>query len=164
MNSCRCKLSWMGSSTTRFWTRTSSSQLVIWSLGDVSPSNKTTTTNIQHGRQRGGRSRLQESEVAGVAQSKTKHHPIENLWRQLKIAVHHRSPKNLQELEQYFQREWHKIPADVCAKLVESYSGRLLSMLFKYCFEVLNIQHPECPPLHQTGWISLIGQALWEKT
>ena len=154
----------MGSSTTRFWTRTSSSQLVIWSLGDVSPSNKRTTTNIQHGRQRGGRSRLQESEVAGVAQSKTKHHPIENLWRQLKIAVHHRSPKNLQELEQYFQREWHKIPADVCAKLVESYSGRLQAVIDAKVL-LRSIEDPASrvsttPPdwVNQPNWTGTLGE------
>ena len=55
--------------------------------------------------------------------------PIENLWHQLKIAVHQRSPKNLQELEQYCQEEWHKISAEVCAKLVESYSDRLQAVI-----------------------------------
>ena len=36
--------------------------------------------------------------------------PIENLWYDLKIAVHQRNPSNLKELEQFCLEEWAKIP------------------------------------------------------
>ena len=36
--------------------------------------------------------------------------PIENLWKDLKIAVHQHSPSNLTELEQICKEEWEKIP------------------------------------------------------
>ncbi|MGH0192663.1 UNVERIFIED_CONTAM: hypothetical protein FKN15_020622 [Acipenser sinensis] len=47
--------------------------------------------------------------------------PIENLWQDLKIAVHQRSPSNLTELEQFCQEEWVNIARSRCANLVETY-------------------------------------------
>ena len=41
--------------------------------------------------------------------------PIENLWYDLKIAVHQRNPSNLKELEQFCLEEWAKIPLARCA-------------------------------------------------
>ena len=43
--------------------------------------------------------------------------PIENLWKDLKIAVHRRSPTNSTELEQIDKDEWEKIPKSRCTKL-----------------------------------------------
>ncbi|MCI4379917.1 hypothetical protein PGIGA_G00233920 [Pangasianodon gigas] len=51
--------------------------------------------------------------------------PIENLWRDLKIAVHKRSPSNLTELELFCKEEWAKISLSRCAKLVETYPKRI---------------------------------------
>ena len=42
--------------------------------------------------------------------------PIEDLWRDLKMAVHRRSPSNLMELERICKEEWEKLPKDRCAK------------------------------------------------
>ena len=46
---------------------------------------------------------------------------IEQLWRDLKIAVQRRSPSNLTELERICREEWEKFPKYMCAKLVASY-------------------------------------------
>ena len=51
--------------------------------------------------------------------------PIENLWRDLKIAVQQRSPSNLTELERICREEWEKLPKYRCAKLVGSYPRKL---------------------------------------
>lgn len=45
--------------------------------------------------------------------------PIENLWQDLKIAVHHRSPTNLTQLEQFCKEEWANIAPLRCAKLID---------------------------------------------
>ncbi|MGH0152517.1 UNVERIFIED_CONTAM: hypothetical protein FKN15_022436 [Acipenser sinensis] len=54
---------------------------------------------------------------------------IENLWQDLKIAVHQRSPSNLTALEQFCQEEWAKIAGSRCAKLVETYPKRLTAVI-----------------------------------
>ena len=51
--------------------------------------------------------------------------PIEHLWRDLKMAVHRRSPSNLMELERFYKEEWAKLAKDRCAKLVASKDLRL---------------------------------------
>ncbi|MGH0130460.1 UNVERIFIED_CONTAM: hypothetical protein FKN15_035187 [Acipenser sinensis] len=55
--------------------------------------------------------------------------PIENLWKDLKTAVHKRSTSNLRELEQICQEEWAKIAPSRCAKLVETYPKRLAAVI-----------------------------------
>jgi hypothetical protein len=55
--------------------------------------------------------------------------PIENLWYDLKIAVHQRNPSNLKELEQFFLEEWTKIPVAKCAKFIETYPKRLTTVI-----------------------------------
>ena len=55
--------------------------------------------------------------------------PIEHLWRDLKMAVHRRSPSNLMELERSCKEEWEKLPKNRCAKLVASYSKRLEAVI-----------------------------------
>jgi hypothetical protein len=54
---------------------------------------------------------------------------IENLWYDLKIALHQRNPSNLTELEQLCLEEWAKIRMAICAKLIEKYSKRLASVI-----------------------------------
>ncbi|KAG2467141.1 TC1A transposase, partial [Polypterus senegalus] len=56
-------------------------------------------------------------------------HPIEHLWRDLKMAVHRRFPSNLMELERCCKEEWVKLAKDRCAKLVASYSKRLEAVI-----------------------------------
>ena len=51
--------------------------------------------------------------------------PIENLWNELKTAVHKWSPTNLNELEQFCKEEWENIAKSRCAKLVETNPNRL---------------------------------------
>ena len=65
--------------------------------------------------------------------------PIENVWYDLKIAVHQRNPSNLNELEQFCLEEWVKIAVAKCAKLIETYPKILTTVISekggstKYC-------------------------------
>ena len=54
---------------------------------------------------------------------------IENLRKDLKIAVHRRSPSNLTELEQICKEEWEKIPKSRCAKLIQTHPRRLKAVI-----------------------------------
>ena len=51
--------------------------------------------------------------------------PIEQLWKDLKIAVQKCSPSHLTELERICRDEWEKLPKYRCPKLVGSYPRRL---------------------------------------
>ncbi len=51
--------------------------------------------------------------------------PIENLWRELKVRVAKRQPRNLNDLERICKEEWDKIPPEMCANLVANYKKRL---------------------------------------
>ena len=55
--------------------------------------------------------------------------PIENLWYDLKIAVHQRNLSNLKELEQFCLEEWAKITVAICAKLIETHPMRLAAVI-----------------------------------
>ncbi|CAJ0919495.1 unnamed protein product, partial [Ranitomeya imitator] len=55
--------------------------------------------------------------------------PIENLWKELKIKVHMRHPKNLDNLEKICMEEWAKITPETCAGLIRSYKRRLLAVI-----------------------------------
>ena len=46
---------------------------------------------------------------------------IENMWYDLKIAVHQRNQSYLKELEQFCLEELAKIPVARCAKFIETY-------------------------------------------
>ena len=65
--------------------------------------------------------------------------PIENLWYDLKIAVHQQHPFNLKELEQFCLDKLPKIPVARCAKLIETYPKILAAVIAakggstKYC-------------------------------
>ncbi|CAJ0947548.1 unnamed protein product [Ranitomeya imitator] len=55
--------------------------------------------------------------------------PIENLWKELKTAVHKRSPSNLTELELFAEEEWTRISVSRCTKLIETYLKRLAAVI-----------------------------------
>uniref|UniRef100_F6Z3Z6 Fizzy-related protein homolog n=1 Tax=Xenopus tropicalis TaxID=8364 RepID=F6Z3Z6_XENTR len=55
--------------------------------------------------------------------------PIENLWQDLKTAVHKHCPSNLTELELFCKEEWARISVSRCAKLVETYPKRLAAVI-----------------------------------
>ncbi len=54
--------------------------------------------------------------------------PIENLWRELKVCVVKRQPRNINDLERIC-KEWDKISPEMCANLVANYKKRLTSVI-----------------------------------
>ncbi|KAK6314675.1 hypothetical protein J4Q44_G00142040 [Coregonus suidteri] len=59
--------------------------------------------------------------------------PIEHLWRELKVRIAQRQPRNLKDLEKVCMEEWAKIPAAVCANLVKTYRKRMISVRGPLC-------------------------------
>ena len=55
--------------------------------------------------------------------------PIVNLWQDLKIAVHRRSPSNLTELGLFCKEEWTNISLSRCEKLIETSPKRLAAVI-----------------------------------
>ncbi len=55
--------------------------------------------------------------------------PIENLWKELKIKIHKRAPRNIQDLKTVCLEEWTKIPPAHCERLVCSYRKRLEAVI-----------------------------------
>ena len=55
--------------------------------------------------------------------------PIENLWRELKLRVAKRQPRNLKDLERICKEEWTKSPPKICANLLKNYNKCLTSVL-----------------------------------
>ena len=55
--------------------------------------------------------------------------PIEHLWRELKVRVAKRQPRNLNDLEKICKKEWDKIPPEMCAYLVANNKKRLTSVI-----------------------------------
>ncbi len=60
--------------------------------------------------------------------------PIENLWRELKVQVTKRQPRNLNDLERICKEEWDKISPEMCANLAASYKKRLTSVIANKSF------------------------------
>ncbi len=60
--------------------------------------------------------------------------PIENLWRELKVRVAKRQPRNLNDLERICKEEWDKIPPEMCANLVANYKKHLTSVIANKAF------------------------------
>ena len=54
---------------------------------------------------------------------------IENLWREQKLRVAKRQPRNLKDLERFCKEEWTTIPPKICANLLKNYNKRLTSVL-----------------------------------
>lgn len=55
--------------------------------------------------------------------------PIEHLWKELKIRVHQRAPKNIQDLKTICAEEWAKITPEQCGRLVHTYNKRLEAVI-----------------------------------
>ncbi len=55
--------------------------------------------------------------------------PIEHLWRELKVRVAKRQPRNLNDLERICKEEWDKTPPEMCANLVDNYKKHLTSVI-----------------------------------
>ena len=55
---------------------------------------------------------------------------IENLWDDLKRAVHARQPSNLTELEMFCKEEWSKIPSSRNQTLIRGNRKRLEAVIF----------------------------------
>nr|XP_057911779.1 uncharacterized protein LOC131106588 [Doryrhamphus excisus] len=55
--------------------------------------------------------------------------PIENLWKELKIRVHRRDPRNLEDLKAVCVDEWAKITPEQCIPLVSPYRRRLEAVI-----------------------------------
>ena len=55
--------------------------------------------------------------------------PIENLWQDLKTAVHRHSPSNQTKLKLFCKEEWANISVSTCASLVETYPKRLAAVI-----------------------------------
>ncbi len=64
--------------------------------------------------------------------------PIENLWRELKVRVAKRQPRNLNDLERICKEEWDKIPPEMCANLVALYKKCLTSVIANKGFATKN--------------------------
>ncbi len=83
-----------------------------------------------HGQGNKGVSQEEAHEGPGVAYSQSPDlNPIENLWRELKVRVAKRQPRNLNDLERICKEEWDKIPPEMCANLVTNYKKRLTSVI-----------------------------------
>ncbi len=91
--------------------------------GDGSSFNRTTTLSTQP------RSQWLRDNSVNVLERPSQSpdlNPLEHLCRDLKMAVHRRSPSNLMELERSCKEEKLK---NRCAKLVASYSKRLEAVI-----------------------------------
>ena len=55
--------------------------------------------------------------------------PIENMWSELKRAVHKRKPKNMTDLERFCIKKWSKILPNVFPKLIKHYRNRLSAVI-----------------------------------
>ena len=55
--------------------------------------------------------------------------PIENLWKELKIKVHKRNPKNLCEFKTVCKQDLEKMDSDFCKKLTSNYCKRLTAVI-----------------------------------
>ena len=64
--------------------------------------------------------------------------PIENLWRELKLRVAKRQPRNLKDLERICKEQWTKIPPKICANLLKNYNKCLTSVLANKGFSTKN--------------------------
>ncbi len=56
-------------------------------------------------------------------------HPIENLWRELKVRIAKHQPRRRNDLETICKEDWDKIPHGMCANLVTNYKKHLTSVI-----------------------------------
>ncbi len=65
--------------------------------------------------------------------------PIENLWRDLKVRVAKRQPRNLNDLERICKEEWDKIPPEMCANWSQlQETSDLCDFQQGFCHQVLS--------------------------
>ncbi len=57
------------------------------------------------------------------------HNPIDNLWRELKVRVAKRQPRNLNDLERICKEEWDKIPPEMWKNMAANYKNPLTSVI-----------------------------------
>lgn len=55
--------------------------------------------------------------------------PIENLWREVKLALKGKNPSNKNELWALVEAAWKNIPIKTCQKLVDSMPSRCLAVI-----------------------------------
>lgn len=55
--------------------------------------------------------------------------PIENLWRELKLKIQSKDPRNITELKEICMQEWNKITPESCNRLIVKYSKRLEAVI-----------------------------------
>ncbi len=55
--------------------------------------------------------------------------PIEHLWREPKVRVTKRQPRNLNVLGRIYKKEWDKIPPEMCANLLANSKKCLTSVI-----------------------------------
>ena len=60
--------------------------------------------------------------------------PIENLWRELKLQMAKRQPRNLKDLESICKEESTKIPPEMCENLVTNDKKRPTSVVANNSF------------------------------
>ena len=53
---------------------------------------------------------------------------IKNLWWNLKINVHNRNSKNIEDLKAFCIKEWNCITPETCKKFTKNYAKRLLAV------------------------------------
>ncbi len=75
--------------------------------------------------------------------------PIENLWRELKVRVTKRQPRNLNDLERIWKEEWDNIPPEMCANQLQETSD-LCDYQQGFCHQVSHVLR------RGQKWISLI--------
>ncbi len=63
--------------------------------------------------------------------------PIENLWRELKVRVTKRQPRNLNDLERICKEEWDNIPPEMCANQLQETSD-LCDYQQGFCHQILS--------------------------
>ena len=61
---------------------------------------------------------------------------IKNLWRELRLRVAKRQPRNLKDLERICKEEWTKIPPKICANLLKT--SDLCACQQRFLHQVLN--------------------------